>query len=427
MPDRTATLPVPAGNARLTKLIIATSLGNAMEFYNISIYAYFAIYISRAYFPSSNETIALLMTFGAFALSFVTRPIGAMVLGRFADTAGRKPGMLVCILLMFLGTAMVTFMPVYATIGILAPIGNLVARLIQGFAVGGQFGSATAFVVESAPERRGYMASWQFASQGAAGVLAGLFGVLLALYMPAAQLQAWGWRIPLGFGLLVGPIGLYILRFLEEPAGKGQPQQPGQTVLTTLFRQQKLRLGVAIGCLIISTAVNYLVIYLPTYTVKQLGMASSTGFAVSLVAYLILTVLSPMVGHLSDSLGRTRLMLIATIVLFFSFYLCFLAMTSMPRGTILFAVVIWLAIWKAVYYGALPALMSDLFPKATRATGLSLSYNLGVTLFGGLGPLAMMWLTRATGSNLAPAYYLMALAGLSFASLVVARRRYGIV
>jgi MHS family proline/betaine transporter-like MFS transporter len=427
MSDRTATRQAPAADPRLTRLIIATSLGNAMEFYNITVYAYFAMYISKAYFPSSNETVGLLMTFGAFALSFVTRPIGAVVLGRYADTVGRKPGMLLCILLMFVGTAMVTFMPVYATIGILAPIGNLVARLIQGFAVGGQFGSATAFVVESAPERRGFMASWQFASQGAAGVLAGLFGVLLALLLPAAQLQAWGWRIPLGFGLLVGPIGLYILRFLDEPVAKAEPEPRGQSVLATLFRQQKLRLAVAIGCLIISTAVNYLVLYIPTYTVKQLGMASSTGFAVSLAAYLILTVLSPLAGHLSDSLGRTRLMLIATVVLFFSFYLCFLAMTSMPRGTILFAVVIWLAIWKAVYYGALPALMSDLFPKATRATGLSLSYNLGVTLFGGLGPLVMLWLTRTTGSSLAPAYYLMALAVLSFAALLAARRRYGII
>lgn len=420
--------PAGAKPFNLTKMLVATSIGNALEWYDIAVYGYFALYLTKAFFPAADETVGLLLAFGTFAISYVARPVGALVLGNYADRVGRKAAMLACILLMVLGTAMITFMPSYESIGLLAPIGILVARLIQGFSAGGEFGSATAFLVEHAPDRRGYIASWQFASQGLSGALAALFGILLTAWMPADQLQDWGWRLPFAFGLLVGPVGLYIRRHLDEP--KATEEEPAQTseraAVATVFASQKTRVVVAIGCLIISTAVNYLLVYMPTYAVKQLGLSATVGYASTFAGALILTVLTPYVGHLSDRIGRTRAMLISAVLLFVSFYPCFLLLTLSPGTAVIIAVVVWLATLKSVYFGALPALMSDLFPRATRATGLSFSYNLGVTLFGGLGPLAMTWLTDATGSKLSPSYYLMFLAVLSFAALISARRRFGI-
>lgn len=412
----------------LTRMLIATSIGNALEWYDIAVYGFFALYITKAFFPAADETVGLLLAFGTFAISYLARPLGALVLGNYADRVGRKAAMLACILLMVLGTAMITFMPTYASIGVFAPLGILVARLIQGFSAGGEFGSATAFLVEHAPDRRGYIASWQFASQGLSSALAALFGVLLTVYMPADALQDWGWRLPFAFGLLVGPVGLYIRRHLDEPPADPNDDAHGseRAAVATVFGSQKLNVVVAIGCLIISTAVNYLLVYMPTYAVKQLGLTPTIGYTSTFAGAIILTMLTPYVGHMSDRLGRTRAMLIASALLFVSFFPCFLLLTANPTAMVIIGVVIWLATLKSVYFGALPALMSDLFPRATRATGLSFSYNLGVTMFGGLGPLAMTWLTDVTGSKLSPSYYLMVLAAMSFASLIAARRRFGI-
>ena len=408
----------------LSRLIAATSLGNALEWYDIAVYGFFASYIAKAFFPAADETFGLLLALGTFAISFLARPIGAIVLGSYADKHGRKSAMLVCIMLMVFGTAMITFMPVYSQIGVIAPIGILVARLIQGFSAGGEYGSATAFLVEHAPERRGFIASWQFASQGLSSVLASLFGVVLTSYMPAGMLADWGWRIPFAFGLLVGPVGLYIRQKLVEPTMPAERSQG--SAFATVFAAQKLRLLVAIGTVIMSTAVNYLIVYMPTYAVKNLGVSATIGFISTLCGALILAGLTPFVGHWSDTWGRWKVMMVSAILMLFSFFPCFVAMNASPGAATLVAVVVWLAFLKSVYCGALPALMSDLFPTATRATGLSLSYNVAVTAFGGLGPFVMTWLTSVTGDNLAPSYYLMALALLTLMALVAARRKFGI-
>lgn len=424
---QTSPKPEKSRETSMMKLIVATSIGNALEFYNIIVYAFLAIHISKAYFPAGDTNTGIILTFGTFALSFVIRPFGGIILGSIADTVGRKFSMMLCIVLMTLGTLLVAFLPTYASIGIWAPIGNLVARLLQGFAVGGQYGAATAYVVEVAPGRKGFMASWQFASQGAAGTVAALMGLLLTLYMPADALQAWGWRIPFIFGLLVAPVGLYILNIIQEPTAKvDKSDSEKSSPIRTVFAEQKGRLILAGGSLIVSTAVNYLIIYMPTYTIKQLGMSPMVGFAVTAAAYGILTIVTPITGHLSDSMGRMRLMNGSCVLLFLSFIPCFYAMTHYPNLFVVFVVIVYLSILKAIYYGPLASLMADFFPQATRATGLSISYNVAVTLFGGLTPLAMLYLSNLTGSNMAPAYYLMIMAILSFATLAGARKWYAL-
>src|SRR5215470_7524232 len=199
-----------------TRLIVATSIGNALEWYDISVYAYFAVYISKAFFPADDQTTSLLLTFGTFGLTFLARPIGGVLLGTYADRHGRKASLLVSIVLMTFGTLAVALMPTFGTIGILAPIAVISARLVQGFSAGGEFGSSTAFLVEHMPHRRGFIASWQFASQGVSQLLGSGFGVGLTAHLGAADLQAWGWRIPFLFGVLIGPVGLYIRNHIDD-------------------------------------------------------------------------------------------------------------------------------------------------------------------------------------------------------------------
>ena len=405
----------------VTRLIVATSLGNALEWFDISVYAYFAVYISKAFFPTNDQTTSLLLTFGTFGLSFLARPIGGVVLGTYADRYGRKASLLVSIVMMTFGTLAVALMPTFGTIGVFAPLLVIVARLIQGFSAGGEFGSSTAFLVEHMPGRRGFVASWQFASQGLSSFLGSGFGALLSSTLSEADLQSWGWRIPFLFGVLIGPIGLYIRNHIEDATAP--PAAKHDTPVRTVFMEQKLAVILAIGALAISTAVNYLIIYMPTYVVKTLNLSPTVGYVAAFAAAIAAILLNPVAGHVSDRLGRTPYLTTIGVVLLFSIFPLFLLLTSRPTPAVIVIAVLLLGTLKALYLGALAALMSELFPPATRATGLGLSYNIGVTAFGGMGPAIMTWLgTFALIGELAPGYYLTVICILSLAALITIRR-----
>jgi MHS family proline/betaine transporter-like MFS transporter len=408
--------PQASGEKSITKLVVATSIGNALEWYDITIYGYFAVYVSRAFFPNDDQTTSLLLTFGTFGLAYLARPIGGIVLGAYADRHGRKSSLLISIVLMTFGTLAVAVMPTFATIGIWAPIAVLAARLVQGFSAGGEFGSSTAFLVEHRPDRRGFIASWQFASQGLSNLLASTFGVVLTGWMAPADLNSWGWRLPFLFGVLIGPIGIYIRNHLEDatapPAAESSP-------VKEVFLKQKSRVLMGIGALAISTAVNYLIIYMPTYVVKNFNLPPVTGFTATFVGGIMVTLLTPFAGMLSDRIGRTRHMIAANVLLLLSVFPMFLLITKDPVPAVIIFVVFVLSTLKALYYGPLAALMAELLPPATRATGLGLGYNIGVTLFGGMGPATMTWLGGfALIGDLAPGYYLTAVAILSLGTLL---------
>jgi MHS family proline/betaine transporter-like MFS transporter len=420
-----AEAPLAAGAAlsetSVTKLIVATSIGNALEWFDIAIYGYFAVYISKAFFPASDPSTSLLLTFGTFGLSFLIRPIGGIMLGAYADRYGRKASLMASIVMMTFGTLAVAVMPTFATIGVLAPLLLIVARLVQGFSAGGEFGSSTAFLVEHMPHRRGFVASWQFASQGLSGLLGAGFGALLTAVMTPAELQDWGWRLPFFFGVLIGPVGIYIRNHIDEPPAAQVAQEGSPVVL--VFAEQKLRVILSIGVLAVSTAVNYLIVFMPTYVVKTLNLPPSVGFMAALLGQGAVMLLSPFAGALSDRIGRTRHMITLGALLLLFIFPTFLLLTGRPTPAIIVSGVLWLGILKGLYYGPLAALMSELFPPATRATGLGLSYNIGVTIFGGMGPATMTWLGGFPAiGDLAPGYYLTGVALLSLCALVTIRR-----
>jgi MHS family proline/betaine transporter-like MFS transporter len=407
---------------RLYGLVIAASLGNALEWFDLLVYAYFAVTLSKLFFPTANETVSLLLTLGTFGASYLARPLGAVVLGSYGDRAGRKASLMISILLMTVGTFLTAIMPTYASIGIVAPVGILLARLMQGFSVGGEFGSSTAFLVEHGPERRGYLASFQWAGQGLAAFLSSAFGVALTTLLTTRQLESWGWRLPYFFGLLIGPIGFYIRRHMEETPEFLQTKTT-HTPVRDLFAQQWDRVLLAIGAVIVSTSSTYLLIYMPTYAIKQLHLPQSTGFTATLTGAAIVMFGAPVIGHWSDKVGRSRIMLAATALFLVSVYPVYAGLTAYPTLAVIILAVVWISILKTAYSGALPAFMAEIFPAKTRVTGLSISYNISVPLFGGFAPFYITSLIALTHSNMAPSFYMIFTAVLGLLTLLLARNR----
>ncbi|HEY2248103.1 MAG TPA: MFS transporter [Bradyrhizobium sp.] len=407
----------PSRGKNVTRLVVATSLGNALEWFDISVYAYFAVYLSRAFFPNQNQTTSLLLTFGTFALTFLARPIGGVLLGTYADRYGRKASLLLSIVMMSFGTLAVACMPTFAQIGMLAPLLVIVARLVQGFSAGGEFGSSTAFLVEHMPGQRGFVASWQFASQGISALLGSGFGLLLSTTLSEADLQNWGWRIPFLFGVLIGPVGLYIRSKIDDATPP--PADKNDAPVRNVFMEQKFAVLLAVGTIAAATAVNYLIIYMPTYVVKTLHLPPTTGYLAAFAAAIAAISLNPVAGAISDRVGRTPYMITMGVLLLIAIFPVYLLLSGKPSGTVIVLAVLLLGSLKALYLGAVAALMSELFPAATRATGLGLSYNIGVTAFGGSGPAIVTWLgSFALIGDLAPGYYLTAVCLFSLWALV---------
>ncbi|MDE2202004.1 MAG: MFS transporter [Burkholderiaceae bacterium] len=411
--------------AHARRIVISSSIGNALEWYDFLVYGFFASIIGKLFFPADDEWVSLLFAVGSFGVSFITRPVGAIVLGIYADRKGRKAALTLSILLMIVGTLAIAVMPSYRQIGLVAPVAILLARLVQGFAVGGEFGSATAFMVEHSTRGRGYYASWQFASQGLAAILASGFGALLTASLTTADLESWGWRLPFIFGLLVGPVGFYIRRHLDETPEFVAEQKKTTAGPQATFASQWTNLLLAVGVVAQSTVSVYVLqLYMPTYAVKQLHLPAAQSFAVVVLNGGLQFLLSPVMGALSDRIGRIRIMLTTSVLMMLLIYPMFAVLRTHPTIGALLVLQAVTGIFKAAYSGPMPALMSEIFPTRVRSTGLSLGYSLGVTVFGGFAPLIVTWLIHATGDTLAPSYYVLTAAAVSGLSLgVIALRR----
>ena len=420
----TADTLAPPVRARptLTRIIVAASLGNALEWFDFLVYGYFAITISKVFFPSGNETASLLLALGTFGASYLVRPLGAIVIGAYTDRAGRKAGLTLSILLMVIGTTMTALMPGYATIGLAAPILILVARLVQGFSVGGEFGSAVTFLAEQTASRKGFVASWQWASTGITGLLASGFGLVLTSTLSPEQLVEWGWRVPFLFGILVGPVGLYIRRRLDETP-EFVEIKPTRTPVRDVLRQHPIECLLAMGAAVISNSSAYIILYIPTYAMKELHLPQATGFTATLVGAVILGTASPFAGHLSDKFGRSGILTGTAWLFLLTTYPIFYLMVAYPSlATAIFAAG-WLSLVKAGYSGVLPSQLAELFPTPIRGIGVSLSFAVAVTIFGGFTPFVATWLIAMTGNSLSPSFYIMFTAALSIIALAFVRRR----
>lgn len=414
------------------RVVISSTIGNALEWFDFTVFGLFAGILSKLFFPADNPNSSLLLTFATFGIAFAARPLGGLVFGLYADKHGRKKALVVMISLMAVGTGLLGFLPTYGAIGIAAPLLLLLARLIQGFSAGGEFGSASAMLIEFAPPgRRGLYGSFQMVSQSLAFGIGAAMAIGLNLGLSPDAFASWGWRVPFILGILIGPTGWYLRQkcdespefqaYLAEKAATAQPKQ--QTTLGQLFSEHPREL-IASFCLIAAgTAINYVnAIFLPAYAVAELKLPLLNAQLGLLCGSLANAVIAVAFGALSDRVGRRAVLVPALICYSVLFYVMLQRLVADPTTTNLWQLQI-MAVFLGALAGPMPAFMTEIFPVGVRSTGASLMYNLAVMLFGGLAPFINTWLVQTTGNKAAPVYYILFAAAVGLAGLSVYRGR----
>ena len=407
--------------------IAAAVIGNALEWYDFIVFGFFAIIIARLFFPGDSQYASLLLTTATFGVGFFMRPVGGIVLGIYADRRGRKAALLMVIALMTVATAMIAFAPTYAAIGVGAPLIIVLARLLQGFSAGGEFASATAFLMETAPaQRRGFYGSWQMVGQGSAVLIGAILGTVLTRSLTPGALDSWGWRIPFLFGLIIGPLGLYIRRNLDETSAFFQSSRSavGQTGSGTMLASHVKEMLACLGMVVSGTISFYVIlIYIPTFARTQLHLPLDQTFLGQSIGLACEVVLIPIFGVLSDLVGRKPIMIAALVLDFAVTYPLFSWVSASPSFGALLTMQIILCSLFGVFNGPVSTALAEQFPTRVRSTALAISYNIAVMLFGGFAQFFVTWLIEATGAPIAPAYYLMFGAAVGLLAALFLRER----
>ncbi len=394
------------------KAVAAVVLGNALEFYDFTVYAFFAVPIGEAFFPSKDPTSSLLASLALFGIGYVMRPLGGFVIGALADRAGRKPAMVLTIVLMALGMLILAVTPGTATIGWSAQVLVIAGRLIQGLALGGEVGPSTAYLLEAAPkERRGFIASWQIASQGCAALFAGLVASGLTLVVGEAAMGQWGWRFMVLLGLAVVPVGLVIRRHLPETAGAEKDAAAADSTLAVvrrLLRDHGRLLVLTFVVISASTVSNAVGTNMPVYAKSTLGLTDTVSTAVP-IALGLASVLFPLLGGvLADRAGRRPVMVWPRALIAVLAVPAFLWLVHAPSAVTVYAVTFLLSALSSVNAAAIIVAIPESLPRAVRSTGLSIVYALAVSIFGGSTNYVVNKLVSVSGDKLMPAYYLVA-------------------
>ncbi|MDH4569272.1 MFS transporter [Pseudomonas sp. BN414] len=400
-----------SGTSR-ARQVTAAVIGNALEWYDFIVYGFLSSIIARLFFPSNSEYASLLMALATFGVGFFMRPVGGVLLGMYADRKGRKAAMQLIILLMTLSIALIAFAPDYAAIGIGAPLLIVIARMLQGFATGGEYASATAFLVESAPaNRRGLYGAWQLFGQCLAVFAGAGMGALVTHSLSPEALDSWGWRVPFILGLLIGPVGLWMRRHMEETEAfiDAQHEHKGESFsLLRVVREHRRAVLATMGGTISGTVAFYVVLVnMPTFAHKQLGLPLDQVFMVQMLAVALMTVIIPLSGALSDRIGRRPVLFGGTLAFFLLVYPLFSWVAEAPSLERLLVMQLLLCSMIGVFYGPAPTAVAEQFPTRVRSTGLAFAYNVAVMLFGGFAPFIVTWLTQVGGTPVAPAYYVL--------------------
>jgi MFS family permease len=389
------------------RAIVAIVIGNWLEFFDFTTFALFAVWIGRTFFPAQEASTQLLLAVGTFGAGFLLRPLGALVLGRYADRRGSGSALALTIALMGLGTAMIALTPGYATIGIAAPVMIVLARMIQGFSSGGEMGAATSALLEAAPHgHRGRWGSWQYASQGLATLTASLIAFALSLSLSEQAMAQWGWRIPFFIGLVITPIGIVIRRAL--PAHESEPDAAAAPFWQVMAGHRRL---LACGLFALSgAAVGAYVIghYMTSYAINTLHLSASVGIFATVVSGVTILFGSLASGWLMDRYGRKPVMVYPRLALVLLVLPAFWALSAAPGTTMLVVVVLTTTLLQALSGAAILVALPECFPRSIRSSSLALVYAAGAAIFGGTSQLVVTWLLNATGNPVSPAWYLLA-------------------
>lgn len=398
------------------KAIAAAVAGNALEFYDFIVYSFFAVYIGQTFFPLGSETASLLASVAVFGVGFFTRPLGGVLIGTFADKAGRRAAMILTVSLITVGTLGLAATPSYESIGIAAPIIVLMCRLLQGLALGGEVGPASAMLIEAAPrDKRGLYASWQIASQGIAVVAGGLMGVLVSWYLPHEDLVSWGWRIPFLVSLALIPIAIYIRRALPETL-ETPTEKTGTQIVTSVFSDHTRYLVLGILVMISTTVSTQVGNYMTTYAIQTLKLPATLAQAGTVLGGTMTFIFALVAGYLADKYGRKGVMIWPRIILMLAIIPLFFWLSESKDATVLLIVTAAITLLTSMSGAASLVAIPEMMPIALRATGVSLIYAIGATLFGGTTQFIITWLIGVFGA-VAPAYYVVATSIISLVAM----------
>jgi MHS family proline/betaine transporter-like MFS transporter len=420
-----ATCAQTAGNQEnrreILKIVVATSLVTGLEMFDFTVFGLFAAMIGAQFFPAIDPMTSLLLAVGTFGVGFVMRPLGAVIIGTYADRVGRRAAMMRTSWMMALGTATIALCPSFAMIGVSAPLIVIAGRSVQGFALGGDMGVAAAFIMEAGPvSRRGYLVSWQLASQGAAALLGASLGGLLASTLSPAALDSWGWRIPFLIGLLIAPVGFYIRRRLRENPIPATTARAG-TLLAALSREHRKTVLLAMLMMMGQTVPVYaIVFYMPSYVTRVMHMPAITGYLTSALSAMLLAVMPPLSGRITDRLARRKPLVLltsgcTTLLVYPVFLIITHAKSALP---ILFGVGLMSAM-VALSASVIIVLVLETLPARVRASGVAVSHALQTALFGGTAQFIVTGLIKWTGNPMSVAWYVAPACAVSFCAVML--------
>jgi len=398
--------------SKLSTVIRVTS-GNFIEMYDFFLFGFYAAYISKAFFPAASEYASLMLTFATFGAGFLMRPLGAIFLGGYIDRIGRRKGLVLTLSIMATGTALVAFIPSYASIGLLAPLLVLLGRLLQGFSAGVELGGVSVYLSEMAtPGHKGLYVSWQSASQQAAIIFSAALGYFLNETISKEVMSDWGWRIPFFIGCMIIPVVFQIRRSLQETeAFLAEKHHPTfKEILQTLaINWQIVFAGMM---LIVMTTVSFylITVYTPTFGKSVMKLSIVDSLLITFFVGLSNFIWLPVMGALSDRIGRWPIMGLFSGLALFTAYPALSWLVANPSYEHMLAVELWLSFLYGSYNGATVAALTEIIPARIRTTGFSLAYSLATALFGGFTPLVSTWLIESTGDKASPGYW-MAMAG----------------
>ena len=417
-----------ASASRSSKLatVVRVTSGNFLEMFDFFLFGFYATHIARAFFPAGSEFASLLLTFMTFGAGFLMRPLGAVVLGANIDRVGRRQGLIVTLLIMATGTIAIAFMPGFATIGFAAPFLVLIGRLLQGFSAGVELGGVSVYLSEMAtPGNKGFYVAWQSASQQLAVVVAALIGFGLNELLSPGQIGDWGWRIPFFIGCVIVPFIFIIRRSLEETEvflARAHHPSAKESFRSIVDNWQIVLAGMM---LVVMTTVSFylITVYTPTYSKSVLNLAEIDGLIVTFCVGLSNCIWLPVMGALSDRVGRRPILLSFTVLTLLTAYPALSWLVAGPSFGKMLAVELWLSFLYGSYNGAMVAALTEIVPASVRTAGFSLAYSLATALFGGFTAAISTALIEATGDRAAPGLWMSFAAVCSLGATFMVYRR----
>lgn len=410
------------------KAIFRVVSGNFLEMFDFMVYGFYATAIAKTFFPADSAFASLMLSLATFGAGFLMRPLGAIFLGAYIDRHGRKKGLVVTLAMMAMGTVLIACVPGYATLGVAAPLLVLLGRLLQGFSAGVELGGVSVYLAEiSTPGRKGFFVSWQSASQQAAVVFAGLLGVALNHWLSPEEMGEWGWRVPFLIGCLIVPVIFVIRRSMEEtPEFEARTHRP---TLKEVVRSIGQNFGLVLGgmALVIMTTVSFYLItaYTPTFGKNELHLSDLDSLIVTVFVGISNFIWLPVMGALSDRIGRKPLLVAATVLAIATAYPALSWLVANPSFGNLLMVELWLSFLYGSYNGAMVVALTEIMPVEVRTTGFSLAYSLATATFGGFTPAACTYLIHALDNKAAPGIWLTGAAILGLVATLVLFRKGG--